>query len=84
MLQLTPHMKILLSYEPVDFRKGIDALVALCKAHLKEDPFSGSLFVFRNKSRTAIKLLVYDGQGYWLCREAPVCRSPSMVAHCFC
>ncbi len=67
MLQLTPHMKILLAYEPVDFRKGIDSLVALCKAHLKEDPFSGSLFVFRNKSRTAIKLLVYDGQGYWLC-----------------
>ncbi len=67
MIQLTPHMKILLAYEPVDFRKGIDSLVALCKAQLKQDPFSGSIFVFRNKSRTALKLLAYDGQGYWLC-----------------
>ena len=66
MIQLTPHTKILLAYEPVDFRKGVDSLAALCKAQLKEDPFSGSLFVFRNKSRTAIKLLAYDGQGYWL------------------
>jgi len=33
---------------------------------LAEDPFSGTLFVFRNRQRTAVKLLVYDGQGFWL------------------
>jgi len=67
MIQLLPQLKILLACQPVDFRKGIDSLVALCKSELEQDPFSGSLFVFRNRSRTSIKLLVYDGQGFWLC-----------------
>jgi transposase len=67
MIQLVPQLKILLACQPVDFRKGIDSLVALCKAQLAQDPFSGALFVFRNRSGTALKLLVYDGQGFWLC-----------------
>lgn len=67
MIQLVPQLKILLAYQPVDFRKGIDSLVALCKGPLDQDPFSGTLFVFRNRSGTALKLLVYDGQGFWLC-----------------
>lgn len=67
MIQLVPQLKILLACEPVDFRKGIDSLVALCKAQLHQDPFTGALFVFRNRSGTALKLLVYDGQGFWLC-----------------
>ena len=67
MIQLVPQLKILLAYQPVDFRKGIDSLVALCKGPLAQDPFSGALFVFRNRSGTALKLLVYDGQGFWLC-----------------
>src|SRR5215468_6154834 len=66
MIQLVPQLNILLAYEPVDFRKGIDSLVALCKNELDQDPFSGTLFVFRNRSRTSMKLLVYDGQGFWL------------------
>jgi transposase len=67
MIQIVPQLNILLAYEPVDFRKGIDSLVALCKTRLDQDPISGALFVFRNRSGTALKLLVYDGQGYWLC-----------------
>ncbi len=66
MIQLTPHMRIILAVEPVDFRKGIDGLSQICKSVLKSDPFSGYLFVFMNKSKTAIKMLVYDGQGFWL------------------
>ena len=66
MLQLVPQMKILVAHEPVDFRKGVDALVALCKAHLAQDPFSGALFVFRNRRGTSLKLLTYDGVGFWL------------------
>ena len=67
MIQLVPQLRILLACAPVDFRKGIDALLALCKQEFAENPFSGTLFVFRNRSGTALKLLVYDGQGYWLC-----------------
>ena len=67
MIQLVPQLKILLACEPVDFRKGLDSLLALCKGPLEQDPFSGTLFVFRNRAGTALKLLVYDGTGYWLC-----------------
>lgn len=69
MLQLTPQHRFFLSIEPLDFRKGIDAIVACCKQRLHADPMSGAWFVFTNRRRTAIKLLVYDGQGYWLCMK---------------
>jgi transposase len=66
MIQLTPQMRILVAVEPADFRCGIDGLARLCRARLGEDPFSGAVFVFRNRKGTAIKSLVYDGQGYWM------------------
>ena len=69
MLQITPQMKVLVAVEPVDFRKGIDGLAAVCKTSLQQDPFAGTMFVFRNKRATAIKVLVYDGQGFWLCQK---------------
>jgi transposase len=69
MIQITPQMRILLAVEPVDFRKGIDGLVGLCRQALGTDPFSGALIVFRSRSRRALKLLVYDGQGFWLCQK---------------
>lgn len=67
MLQITPQHKILLAIAPIDFRKGIDGLAALCQLQLKQDPFSGKLFVFTNRRHTAVKIIVYDGQGFWLC-----------------
>ena len=69
MLQITPQMKILVAVEPADFRKGIDGLARLCKESLQQDPFAGTVFVFRNRRSTAIKVLVYDGQGFWLCQK---------------
>lgn len=69
MIQLTPQMRVLVAVEPADFRKGIDGLAQICRAVLKSDPFSGAVFVFRNRRKTAIKLLVYDGQGFWLCHK---------------
>ena len=69
MIQVTPQMRILLAVEPVDFRKGIDGLAGVCRAILKSEPFSGHVFIFRNKRATAIKVLMYDGQGFWLCQK---------------
>jgi transposase len=69
MIQITPQMRILLAVEPVDFRKGIDGLTRLCRTMLKSDPFSGGLFVFLNRGRTSIKILCYDGQGFWVCQK---------------
>jgi transposase len=69
MIQLTSHMRILVAVEPADFRSGVDGLAQLCKARLTADPFSGVVFVFRNRRSTSVKLLVYDGQGFWLCQK---------------
>jgi transposase len=66
MLAITPQMRILVAVESVDFRKGIDSLAELCRKKLDADPFSGCVFVFRSRRATSIKLLVYDGQGFWL------------------
>jgi transposase len=69
MIQITAQMRVLVAIEPVDGRKGIDSLARLCQEKLSEDPFSGCLFVFRSRSGTAIRLLTYDGQGYWLAQK---------------
>jgi transposase len=66
MIQLVPQLRILLACEPIDFRKGLDSLVALCQGPLAQNAFSGTLFVFRNRAGTALKLLVYDGRGFYL------------------
>jgi len=69
MIQVTPQMRILVAVEPADFRKGIDGLARVCREVLRSDPFSGCVFVFCNKSRKAVKILVYDGQGFWLSQK---------------
>ena len=63
MIQITPQMRLLLAVEPVDFRKGIDGLVQVCRQRLNRDPITGALFVFSNRRRRALKILVYDGYG---------------------
>ena len=69
MIQITPQMRILVAKEPIDFRKGIDGLCRICRTVMESDPFSGYVFVFRNRRRTSIKILMYDGQGFWLCQK---------------
>jgi len=69
LIQITPQMRILVAIEPVDFRCGIDGLARSCREVLETDPFSGAVFVFRGRSGTSIKLLTFDGQGYWLCQK---------------
>jgi transposase len=69
MIQITAQMRVLVAIEAVDGRKGIDSLAQLCQEKLAEDPFSGCVFVFRSRSGTSIRLLSYDGQGYWLAQK---------------
>ena len=69
MLQLTPHHKIYLATQHIDFRKGLDKITGVCREQLSLNPFVGDLFVFTNRKHTALKILVYDGQGFWLCMK---------------
>jgi transposase len=62
-------MRILVAIESVDLRKGIDGLAQLCREKLGADPFSGCLFIFRSRRATAIKVLAYDGQGFWMAQK---------------
>ena len=66
MLKLTPHQRLLLAVEPVDFRRGIDGLAAICSQKLSFDPLSGAIFAFVNRKHTAVKILTYDSNGFWL------------------
>jgi transposase len=68
-IQITPQMRILVAIEAVDGRKGIDSLARLCHEKLQTDPFSGCPFLFRSRRGTSIRVLVYDGQGFWLAQK---------------
>ena len=69
MIALTPHMRILLAVDRVDFRRGIDGLVRLCREVLRSEPFEGAVFCFLSRSGTSLRLLSYDGQGFWLAQK---------------
>jgi transposase len=69
MIQITSQTRVLLAILAVDGRLGIDGLVGLCRSILAADPLDGTLFVFRNRSGKSIRILAYDGQGFWLCTK---------------
>jgi hypothetical protein len=66
LIQITPQLRILVAIKAIDGRKGIDSLAQLCREKLDADPFSGCLFIFRSRSAKSIRILAYDGQGFWL------------------
>lgn len=68
MIHITTQHHLHLWIEAIDFRKGLDALVGLCRQSIGS-PYDGTVFAFRNKSGIAVKLLVYDGTGFWLCTK---------------
>ena len=69
MLQLTPQSRIFLAVAPIDGRKGIDSLTAVCRQVLDDNPLGGAVYVFRTRSGTTLNLLAYDGQRFWLCTK---------------
>lgn len=66
MIQITAQTKVYVAVKPIDFRNGITGLKRICKDFLLKQSDSGTLFVFRNKKTNCIKILCYDGQGFWL------------------
>jgi transposase len=63
MLSFNRRTKIFVSKEPADMRASYDTLYSKARDVLKQDPFSGHLFVFINSRRNCIKCLYYDGTG---------------------
>lgn len=66
MIHLTHATPIFLATQPADFRKGLDGFIALCRLSLAQDPKQEARFVFINKRKTMIRVLCYDGTGFWL------------------
>ena len=66
MINITPQHKIFICLKPVDFRKGIDGMIGICRHQLLIDPMSGVICAFTNKRKIMVRLLVYDGTGFWL------------------
>ena len=70
MLSFTGSLKVFVAMEPCDLRKSFNGLEGLVRERLVEDPRSGSLFVFCNRTRTRLKILYWDGTGLWvLCKR---------------
>lgn len=64
MLNFPPTVRIWLSSQPIDLRRSFDGLAEQVRQHLKADPLSGHLFVFRNKRSDRVKLLYWDEDGF--------------------
>jgi transposase len=69
MFGLGPATKIYLGTEAVDMRKGFEGLFGLVRDQLGQDPLSGHLFLFTNRTHTRLKALVWDGSGLWVCAK---------------
>lgn len=66
MLSLPPSVRIFLARDPVDCRKAFDGLCQVVRDVFGDDPFSGALFLFFNRRRNRVKVLVWDENGFWL------------------
>jgi len=66
MLTLPSSVRIYVAAEPVDLRRGFDGLSAATRSIIGESPLSGHLFVFLNRRRNRIKILIWDRSGYLL------------------
>lgn len=66
---ITSPPQIWLVVAPVDMRRGIDGLSSIVQQVLGQSPCAGSAFVFRNKTGNRLRLLVWDGNGVWLCQR---------------
>jgi transposase len=82
MIAVPAGMRVLMATRPIDFRKSADGLVALVSETLGEDPFSGTVFVFRSKRTDRVKILVWGGSGlvlYWKRLEQGAFRWPPVT-----
>jgi transposase len=63
---LPPSVKIYVALEATDLRRSVDGLSVLVRETLRLEPFSGHLFLFRNRRADRLKILVWDRSGFWV------------------
>lgn len=66
MLSFSSDLKIFVCTQPTDMRKGFCGLSGIVRSQFQADPTAGDLFVFINRRRDRMKLLHFDGHGFWL------------------
>ena len=59
-------VRIYVASQPIDLRRGFDGLAAATRQFIGQDPLSGHLFVFLNKRRNRVKILLWEPSGFWL------------------
>ncbi len=69
MIAVSAATRVFVALAPVDLRQSFNGLYGVVQVQLKEDPLSGHLFVFTNRSRNRIKVLYWDGSGLWVCAK---------------
>lgn len=67
MIQLPANAVVFVMHEAISFRNGIDGTSAIARLVLQKEPMDGAFFVFRSKIGDSLRILYYDGGGYWLC-----------------
>jgi len=69
MIQVPANATVLVMHEPISFRNGIEGTAAVARLVLQREPMEGAFFVFRNKTGQMLRILYYDGSGFWLCTK---------------
>lgn len=69
MIQVSPGANILVINNAVSFSCRLRGMLALCRDVLQVEPMDGGYFVFRNRAGTMLRIIFYDGDGFWMCEK---------------
>jgi transposase len=66
MISVPAGVRIVVAASPVDGRKGMDSLAVMVQQALRDNPFSGDIYIFRTRKADRVKIVTWDGTGLWL------------------
>lgn len=69
MIVIPPRARVYLLHEPISFHKQIDGLATTARQLMGKDPINGAYFLFLSKSKQCLRILHFDGSGFWLCTK---------------
>jgi hypothetical protein len=69
MIHVSPNATIYVVSTPVSFTGRLKSTLGICRDLLQIEPMDGCYIVFRNRSGTMLRVVLYDGDGFWLCEK---------------